>query len=69
MKIAYDTNGNKALKIEGSDLGTKRGFSIQTCGNLPETHRNGIAPQITDNEVRMYIKNYGTARQKRLMGI
>lgn len=68
MKIDYDTNGNKILKIEGPDLGTKRGFRIQTNGNLPETHRLGICPE-TDNELLKYIRAYGTDRQKELFGI
>lgn len=68
MKIAHDTNGNRILKIEGSDLGTQRGFSIQTLGNLPETHRNGITAA-TDAEVREYLENHGTAQQKELYGI
>ena len=68
MKIAHDTNGNRILKIEGSDLGTKRGFSIQTLGNLPDTPRNGITAG-TDAEVRNYLKAHGTPRQKELYGI
>ncbi len=68
MKIAHDTNGNRILKIEGSDLGTKRGFSIQTLGNLPETHRDRIT-SATDAEVRAYLEKHGTARQKELYGI
>lgn len=68
MKIAHDTNGNRILKIEGSDLGTKRGFSIQTLCTLPETHRNGIT-DATDAEVRTYLAAHGTPRQKELYGI
>ena len=68
MKTAYDTNGNRVLKIEGSDLGTKRGFSIQTMPNLPKTHRDGIG-KCTESEVHSYVSQYGTARQKELFGI
>lgn len=67
MKIKIDTNGNRCLKIESSDIGA-RGFSIQTMGNLRETHRNGIGAY-TINEVRDYIAEYGTPRQKILFGI
>ena len=68
MKIAHDTNGNRVLKLEGSDVGAKRGFSIQTLGNLPQTHRDGITSG-TDAEVRTYLTQHGTARQKELYGI
>ena len=68
MKITHDPNGNRILKIEGSDLAAKRGFSIQTLANLPETHRNGITAA-TDAEVRDYLTKNGTARQKELYGI
>lgn len=68
MRIDFDTNGNRILKIEGSDLGTKRGFSIQTLGNLPDTHRNGVTGN-TDAEVRDFLQKHGTKRQKELYGI
>ena len=68
MKIKFDTNGNRCLVYESSDLAGARGFSIQTLGNLPETHRNGIGPY-TDGEARTYLAKYGTARQKELFGV
>lgn len=37
-KISRDINGNKIVKISFPDTGQK-GFSIQTLGNLPLTHR------------------------------
>jgi hypothetical protein len=43
MKTQYkkriDTNGNSCLLIK---TGTARATSIQTNGNLPKTHRDGI---------------------------
>lgn len=66
MKLKYDKNGNKVLMVQFSD--GKRGFSIQTLGNLPETHRNGIT-SATDAEVRDYLTKHGTLRQKELYGI
>lgn len=68
MKMGVDSNGNRVLKVEGSDLGTKRGFSIQTLHDMPETHRNGVC-EATDKELRDYIKAYGTKRQKELFSL
>lgn len=66
--ISKDVNGNKTIKFTGNELkainpNAKRGFSIQTNGNLPETHRNGICQQ-TINEVVSYINCFGTNNQK-----
>lgn len=68
MKISFDTNGNRILKLDKCDLGGAKGFSIQTLCDLPKTHRDGIGPW-TDGEVRAYIKEYGTQRQKELFGL
>ena len=66
MRIKHDINGNRCLLLERHDLGGgARGFSIQTQGNLPQTHRNGIGEH-TLPEVREYIKECGTKRQKEL---
>lgn len=67
MKIAFDTNGNKVLKIEGHELGAKRGFSIQTSNNLPITHKIGVNNR-TMGEVQAYVKEHGSERQKTLLG-
>lgn len=63
MRISHDKNGNKTLlvKVEG-----QRGFSIQTLGNLPETHRYGVNPS-TKGEVFSFIAEHGTKRQKELL--
>ena len=68
-KMGKDANGNRVIRVritEGTWAG--RGFSIQTCGNLPITHRAGVV-EATDDEVRNYLAKYGTIRQSRLMGI
>ena len=73
MKISHDVNGNKVLSISGSDLGNSslRGFSVQTLGNLPQTHRMSkwdLNSHTAMNELNAFIKVYGTARQKDLLG-
>ena len=65
MRIKHDINGNRCLSLDSHDLGGARGFSIQTQGNLPQTHRNGIGEH-TLPEVREYIRDYGSKRQKEL---
>lgn len=69
IKLGRDVNGNKILKV--SFVGV-RGFSVQTLGNLPETHRmpsNEELRQFTAvNELHAFIKIYGTKRQKELLG-
>ena len=72
MKISRDINGNKIVKITGDDLKTwrntaPRGFSIQTLGNLPLTHKNGVYFE-TENEIFNYINQFGTVKQKQLIG-
>lgn len=70
MKISHDVNGNKVVKISGADLGDKmlRGFSIQTSGNLPYTHRNDLhCTKTTQEEIFNYILAHGTPRQKQLL--
>lgn len=68
MKISRDTNGNKILKVEKSDLAGNKGFSVQTLGNLPMTHRDGIG-SYTWGELVSYVRQYGTERQKDLIGV
>lgn len=65
MKLSRDINGNKVLKIEKSDVGA-RGFSIQTSGKLPKTHKHGLGPWSWSEAIN-YVKRYGTERQKELM--
>ena len=63
MKIKRDVNGNKILVVTGKDLGVSRGFSVQTLGNLPLTHKYGIA-DFTGSELFEYVKSHGTIKQK-----
>lgn len=60
-KLSRDLNGNEIVKVffPGS-----RGFSIQTNGNLPITHRTGEA---NIEEIKAYVLHYGTLRQKHMV--
>jgi len=62
-KTSLDLNGNKVVRIT---FPNGRNLSIQTNGNLPETHRKGVC-QATDKEVKTYVLSYGTKRQKALV--
>lgn len=64
FKLGRDKNGNKVLKIKGEG----KGFCIQTCGNLPQTHRDGISA-LTPAEVDAYTARYGTMRQRAILGL
>ena len=64
FKLSLDKNGNKICKVSGDGF---RAFSIQTLGNLSQTHRDGITPQ-TYGEVSNYVKQFGTELQKSLFG-
>lgn len=71
-KISRDLNGNKIVSLKFSN-GT--GFSIQTNGNLPQTHKlhpGKISPtdvtEFVEPEVKEYVRKYGTSRQKSIMG-
>jgi hypothetical protein len=59
IKLSRDINGNKIVKLSFPGMG--QGFSIQTNGNLPNTHRTGIPDK---QEIISYVKLYGTLRQK-----
>lgn len=70
MKISHDVNGNKILTISKSDLGIDKGkgFSIETLGNLPYTHRNDLyCIDTTMREAFEFVKQYGTKAQKKKM--
>jgi hypothetical protein len=63
--ISRDKNGNKTCKIRPL---TGRAFSIQTNGNLPETHRNGVS-DATRGEVLEYVSKFGTKKQCELLSL
>ena len=60
--IRRDINGNSVLRVSCG----RKGFSIQTNGNLPMTHSQGVCGATT-GEVRAYVESYGTARQKAIV--
>ena len=67
MRISRDVNGNKILKVSGTDLGNKaiRGFSVQTLDNLPQTHKNDLSCLPTVKaELIAYVAEYGSDSQK-----
>lgn len=68
MKIKFNTNGNRVLVLDSNDLAGARGFSIQTLGNLPLTHRDGIGDH-TLPEVNQYVRKHGSKRQKEVLGL
>ena len=61
-KMDRDINGNKIVKIS---LQGFRGFSIQTNGNLPKTHKDHYPDK---SEISGWVREYGTERQKELFG-
>jgi hypothetical protein len=63
FKISKDKNGNKIVTVSAAGV---RGFSIQTNGNLPNTHRNN-SPDV--GEICEWVRTYGTLRQKHVMEV
>ena len=63
--IDRDRNGNRIVRVTVPDY---RPFTIQTNGNLPLTHRHGICPA-TAGEVNAYVRQFGTVRQRELLGL
>lgn len=64
FRIFTDNNGNRRVGV----LCGCGFFSIKTNGNLPETHSTGVGDW-TAGEVRGYVARFGTARQRKLMGV
>ena len=70
FKLGRDVNGNKLLKVSfGKGF---RGFSVQTLGNLPRVHKatslNEVSHATIENELHAFVKEFGTDRQKDLLG-
>lgn len=63
-KTGRDKNGNKIVHCSSRE----GGFTIQTNGNLPATHRDGVTAG-TDAEVCEYVARHGTDRRRRILGI
>jgi len=59
FKLSRDANGNTIVTVR---IPGHRGFSIQTLGNLPETHRTRIPNK---EEIFAYVRRFGTLHQKR----
>lgn len=64
-RISRDTNGNRTLRVSPP---YGRGFSIQTLGNLPTTHRDGITAS-TKDEVHAFVTEHGTDTQRAALGL
>ena len=64
LRTSRDINGNKTLKIPSR--GHLKGFSVQTLGNLPITHRDGVT-EGTMAELAVFINEHGTEHQKRVV--
>ena len=66
-RIALDYNGNSIVRLTFSSHCGKaaKGFSIQTNGNLPNTHRTRKPDNV---EILEWVKRYGTLRQKAIVG-
>ena len=67
LQFATDANGNKVLRVKVDGF---RRFSIQTNGNLPQTHReHEVTVENFHNpiwhETCEYIRQYGTQHQRR----
>jgi len=64
FKLDRDRNGNSIVRVHPE---TGRAFSVQTNGNLPRTHRDGVG-SYTHIEVWDHIMRHGTERQFELLG-
>jgi hypothetical protein len=67
FKYGRDINGNTIIKVTKAGY---RGFSIQTLGNLPQTHymRNGeVNTHIIHDELRAFCSIYGTPHQRNIL--
>ena len=64
LRIDRTREGNRVLRV-GVEGG--RGFAIQTNGNLPRTHRDGIGPW-TLGELADWVQRHGTERQRAVLG-
>ena len=67
FKLGMDVNGNKVVKVTATGY---RGFSIQTNGNLPQTHamhKDNLNSHIVHDELRAFCGIYGTKRQQEIL--
>jgi hypothetical protein len=61
--IDRDRNGHRIVRVTVPGY---RPFTIQTNGDLPQTHRRGICSE-TAGEVAQWVHEYGTERQRMLL--
>ena len=70
--ITFDVNGNKVIQVKPRKGSGKRGFSVQTVGNLPLFNKWDIGTYF-DNDIRgshevkeliVYLSLFGTKYQK-----
>ena len=69
LKLDRDTNGNKTIRVRFHSSG--HGFTVQTNGNLPETHRmtpDSFNYNVAAAELKEHISRYGTLRQRDITG-
>ena len=67
FKFAMDANGNKVVKVSATGY---RGFSVQTNGNLPQTHamtKDNMNTLIIHDELRAFCGIYGTKHQQEVL--
>ena len=64
LEIRLDLNGNKTLRIST----TKGTLKVQTNGNLPGVHKNGLT-WATFDELQQYYRSYGSDRAKEILEI
>lgn len=60
LRIDRTRDGLRVLRV-GVEGG--RGFSVETNGNLPRTHRDGVGPW-TWGELADWVHRHGTERQR-----
>jgi len=62
-----DISGNKVVKVKSKG---ERGFSIQTNGNLPQTHamhKDNLNSHVVHDELRAFCGIYGTKHQQEVL--
>jgi len=65
IELSRDRNGNKIVRFK-PDHG--RGFSVQTLGNMPRTHRDFDASTALSQLVA-YVRQHGTDKPKDAIGL
>lgn len=69
LQLGRDVNGNKTIKVRLQSTGN--GFSVQTLGNMPQTHRmtkDNFIYKVAIAELEEHVSRYGTLRQRDVTG-